>query len=479
MALTADQQATADQINDTIDRYQADLANNQAQLDDARIGLSLAQGGGNQAGIAKYTGAIASLQTQIASDQSSIAGAQAQLSSLNNGGAPAVSSADPTAPSADPTNPIPANTVNPSAQPVDDNNTGFYNNAEYDESQTNAAPQPVDANNDGFYNDAEYETDTSTQAGPTDVSDPSMYFTNPASAGTFTAADGSGTSFSSPLSSAIQQGINQAQQQQTMSSQSGQQASSTDWRVRISLAKGANYLYNDPSPGILQPLQTTSGVIFPYTPKIDTVYKANYQTYEATHSNYKGYFYQNSSVDPVTITGHFTAQNSNDANYLLAVIHFFRSVTKMFYGQDAQKGSPPPLVYLSGFGQYQFNGMPCVVTSFNYTLPDDVDYIRAGVANNLGLNATTISNVLNSVVASGAIGGYARLAAAFTTPGALPATPFGSLATPNLASGAPTMVPTKMDITVTLLPVVSRQKVSTQFSVKGYANGNLLRGGFW
>ena len=290
---------------------------------------------------------------------------------------------------------------------------------------------------------------------------------------------GLGTSFASPFTSAMQQGINQARQQETMSSQSGQQASATDWRVRISLAKGANYLYNDPTPGILQPLRSTSGVIFPYTPKIDTVYKANYQTYEPTHSNYKGYFYQNSSVDPVTIAGHFTAQNSNDANYLLAVIHFFRSVTKMFYGQDAQKGSPPPLVYLSGFGQYQFNGMPCVVTSFNYSLPDDVDYIRAGVANNLGLNATTISNVLNSAVASGAIGGYARLAAAFTTPGALPATPFGSLATPNLASGAPTMVPTKMDITVTLLPVVSRQKVSQQFSVRNYANGNLLRGGFW
>ena len=273
--------------------------------------------------------------------------------------------------------------------------------------------------------------------------------------------------------------VTQANQQQTMSSQSGFQASSTDWRVRISLAKGAGYLYNDPNPGILQPLKSTSGVIFPYTPRIETSYKAMYQQFEPTHSNYKGYFYQGSSVEPINITGHFTAQNSNDANYVLAVIHFFRSVTKMFYGQDAQRGSPPPLVYLSGFGQYQFNGHPCVVSSFTYSLPDDVDYIRAGVANNLGLNATTISNVLNSAVASGAIGGYARLAAAFTTPGALPSTPFGSLATPNLASGAPTYVPTKMDITVTLLPVVSRQSVSKQFSVKNYANGNLLRGGFW
>ena len=288
-----------------------------------------------------------------------------------------------------------------------------------------------------------------------------------------------GTSVGSPATAAIQEGVNQAQQQQTMFSQQGVQASSTDWRLRISLAKGAGYLYNDPNPGILQPLQSTNGVIFPYTPKIDLEYKANYSPYDLTHANFRGYFYQNSQVGDINITGHFTAQNSNDANYLLAVIHFFRSATKMFYGQDAQRGSPPPLVFLSGLGQYQFNNHPCLISSFSYSLPEDVDYIRAGVSNNLGLNATTISNVLNSAVASGAIGGYARLAAAFTTPGALPSTPFGSLATPNLASGAPTYVPTKMDITVKLLPVNTRQQVSQQFSVKSFANGNLLRGGFW
>ena len=320
------------------------------------------------------------------------------------------------------------------------------------DSEINASPAPVDPNNDGFYNDAEYE-------GPQ---------VNP-----------DGTSAGSPIASAIQEGVNQAQQQQTMSTQQGVQASSTDWRLRISLAKGAGYLYNDPNPGILQPLQSTNGVIFPYTPKIDLEYKANYSPYDLTHANFRGYFYQNSQVGDINITGHFTAQNSNDANYLLAVIHFFRSATKMFYGQDAQRGSPPPLVFLSGLGQYQFNNHPCLISSFSYSLPEDVDYIRAGVSNNLGLNDTTISNVLNSAVASGAIGGYARLAAAFTTPGALPSTPFGSLATPNLASGAPTYVPTKMDITVKLLPVNTRQQVSQQFSVKSFANGNLLRGGFW
>ena len=287
------------------------------------------------------------------------------------------------------------------------------------------------------------------------------------------------TSAGSPATAELKGQTDNAIKQPGIAEQTGQQASNTDWRLRISLAKGAGYLYNDPTPGILQPLKVTNGVIFPYTPKIDMGYKANYSPYDLTHSNYRGYFYQNSNINDINITGHFTAQNTAQANYLLAVIHFFRSVTKMFYGQDAQRGSPPPLVFLSGLGQYQFNNHPCVVTEFTYNLPDDVDYIRASVVNNVGLNAATVSNVLNSGVAGGQITGYARLAAAFTTPGALPAVPFGSPNTPNNASGAPTYVPTKMDINIRLLPVQSRQQVSKQFSLKGFANGNLLRGGFW
>lgn len=310
----------------------------------------------------------------------------------------------------------------------------------------------VDPNNTGYY-------DAAAAAGATPIS--SLF-------------DGG-----SPLAGDIAGQTFNAQQQQQVSTQSGQVASSTDWRLRLSLAPKADYLYNANPPGILQPLKTTNGVIFPYTPKIEMNYKANYQATDITHSNYKSYFYQNSAVDAINITGHFTAQNTQQANYLLAVIHFFRTVTKMFYGNDQQRGSPPPLLFLSGLGQYQFNKQACVLTNFNYSLPDDVDYIRGGVVNNLGLNTQTIANVLNSAVASGAIGGAARLLAAFTTPGALPNTPFGSLATPSLAPGVPTYVPTKMDINIQLLPVMSRQKVSQQFSVKSFATGDLLRGGFW
>ena len=275
--------------------------------------------------------------------------------------------------------------------------------------------------------------------------------------------------------------VKEAQRQQTIIDQQREQ-NRTDWRLRLSLADKSDYLYNAAEPGILSWLKPTDGVIFPYTPQISTSYKANYSNYDLTHSNYRGYYYQNSYTDALTINATFTAQNTFEANYLLAVIHFFRSVTKMFYGQSQHVGSPPPICYLNGLGEYQFNKHPVLVSQFNYTLPADVDYIRAGSSNNLQLNQGSLrakTNTANPQLAS-----VQRLASSVsslygtlfpTPPGAKPTVPAPS--SPN--TNNPTYVPTKMDIVVTLMPVQSRTQVSQQFSLENFANGNLLRGGFW
>jgi hypothetical protein len=274
--------------------------------------------------------------------------------------------------------------------------------------------------------------------------------------------------------SRVEVGAGLATEQQNNSDMAAQFPINTDWRVMLRLAPGATYLYKAADPGLLAPLAVTNGVVFPYTPAISTAYKANYSSYDLTHSNYRGYFYQNSYTDAVTLTATFTAQSTSDAAYVLAVIHFFRSVTKMFYGQDAQRGSPPPLVFLSGLGDYQFNNHPCLVSNFNYSLPADVDYISSGSPNNLGLNLQPLQNLysttLNAVTPT-----VQRLANSFLPPGAQNALPAPLQSLLN----TPTYVPTKMDMVLTLFPVQSRSKVSKQFSLKGFANGNLLKGGFW
>lgn len=291
--------------------------------------------------------------------------------------------------------------------------------------------------------------------------------------------------------------VAQASQAQALLSQARQQAEVSeirkangkavgdgDWRVRLRLAPYATYLYKNPEgAGIMEPLRNTDGVVFPYTPRIDMSYVADYNPTDLVHSNYRGYFYKGSRVGEVTITADFTAQDSAEADYLLATIHFFRSCTKMFYGQDDDRGAPPPLVFLTGLGEFQFNEHPCVISQFNYNLPNDVDYIRSRGRQSTSAGVTQGGNGLlwrrqqtggptNSYSLSNI---WSRLTGANLPKGAINYPP----APPNLGLNSPTYVPTKMQAILTLLPMPTRSQVTQQFSLDRYANGNLLKGGFW
>jgi hypothetical protein len=269
-------------------------------------------------------------------------------------------------------------------------------------------------------------------------------------------------------------------------------ATGQDWRVKLTLPPLANYLYNAVPAGILQPLKDSRGLIFPYTPTISMQHAANYESYELVHSNYKGYFYKGSAVQNIMINAVFTAQDTNEANYMLAALHFLRSATKMFYGLDSQRGMPPPVLMLSGFGEYQFKNHPCVVTMMNVNLPNDVDYIAAGVPDstnpNTGFTTGLAARTGHRSWSSAITAGIGRMMGAGVPPGAENNNKTtqqqvnnntGDMSGLTQTYDEKTYVPTKLDINFTMLPIQTRKQVSTQFSLKKYASGDLLKGGFW
>lgn len=238
-----------------------------------------------------------------------------------------------------------------------------------------------------------------------------------------------------------------------------------DWRVRLSLAPDSKYFYNASNPGIMAPLIETNGVIFPYTPSINVSYTANYDPVTIAHSNYKIYQYSGSAVEQVTITCDFTCQDTFEANYLLAVIHFFRSMTKMFYGQDTlpKNGTPPPLCYMFGMGGYQFAAHPLAISGFSYNLPADVDYIKTTSVSAAGTpNPSTGTKDVTATRLSGTNVGKGGTAAApvFQNP----------------SQEEVSWVPTKIQLSITCLPIVTRNSISNKFSLENYATGNLLVG---
>lgn len=218
----------------------------------------------------------------------------------------------------------------------------------------------------------------------------------------------------------------------------------TDRRVRISLGPRAEILYQASDPGsVLSPLKATNGIIFPYTPKIDTVFQTQYQDLDIVHTNYSYYAYQKSAVSSITINADFTAQTPTEARYVMAVIHFFRSASKMFMGADtALAGNPPPILFLNGYGDYYFPNVSCLLTQFGHSMPDDVDYISAPSSDS---SATDLGDSFNTFSSSGSI---------FST-----------------------RVPTISSVQLVLQPVYSRKKVG-EFSLEKFARGEYLKEGY-
>jgi hypothetical protein len=140
------------------------------------------------------------------------------------------------------------------------------------------------------------------------------------------------------------------------------------------------------------------------------------------------------------------------------------------------------LVYLSGFGQYQYENHPCVVSKFDYTLPADVDYIRAVGFNNYGINLDNRRNQVSGPGLGGILGNFIKqkLGNNGLSPGGVSRVPAPSQVNQNVNNTVnSTYVPTKMEIAVTLHPIQTRNQVSKQFSLQSFANGDLIKGGFW
>ncbi len=150
-------------------------------------------------------------------------------------------------------------------------------------------------------------------------------------------------------------------------------SSEYDWRVKLSVP---NTMSGSP---LLAPLAETNGLVFPYTPQILMQHDAAYQQVTPVHSNYPYFAYQNSDPKAMVISGHFLIENSLEGLYWIAAVQYLRSVTKMAYGNTSNQGSPPPVVKLTGYGDYVLPNVPVVITNFTVNLEPDVDYMKVDV----------------------------------------------------------------------------------------------------
>lgn len=154
---------------------------------------------------------------------------------------------------------------------------------------------------------------------------------------------------------------------------------SSDLRVRLEVPNEyLTGLGGGPNAGSSRPLQRTKGIVFPYTPSVSFNNQAVYQSQTPTHSVFAQYFYKNSVVGPISISGKFTAQNEYEASLILGVQHLLRALVKMRWGADTNAGAPPPVCRLHAFGNAMLQNVPVVVQSWKLEYPEGVDYIEVG-----------------------------------------------------------------------------------------------------
>tara|TARA_B100001287_G_C22639876_1_gene509529 strand:- start:1018 stop:1434 length:417 start_codon:yes stop_codon:yes gene_type:complete len=136
----------------------------------------------------------------------------------------------------------------------------------------------------------------------------------------------------------------------------------------------------------------------------------------------------NSRPPTLPLQGQWTANTLEEAQYLLAVFHFLRTVTKAFYGDASVKagtyGTPPPVLLFEYLGDYGFNKVPVVIRSYNFQLPDGVDYV------------------------------------------------------PVKYDGKTTYMPTETDIMIEMAPQYTYKKLRKRFDLQGFTSGKAYKDGF-
>jgi hypothetical protein len=264
-----------------------------------------------------------------------------------------------------------------------------------------------------------------------------------------------------------------------LSSFGGSSEAATEWRVRLSLANWVSFK----SSAALKPLKDAGALIFPYTPQVSMSSTASYTSPSTVHTNYNFYAYQKSQTEAITITAPFFVEDSEQALYWIASLHYLRSLTKMFSGNDMKAGNPPPIVKLNGYGAYVMKNIPCVVTGVKVDLMNDCDYISTevrgsamgeiqGVIDSIAGLADTLSEALPSMSGGAGASGLSSLAGGLgQVTGVL-----GSFGVGGSTSGGIARVPTKSTMTVSLQPIYSRA-AARNFSLDRFVGGGYMNGG--
>lgn len=116
-------------------------------------------------------------------------------------------------------------------------------------------------------------------------------------------------------------------------------------------------------------------VIFQASSPLSESRSASYDPYGIVHLPTSMWAYRNTSGRKYQIQGKIVSRNANEAGANAGYLNLIRKWVLPEFGGS---GATPPIVYLSAYDNDNIDALQCVITSYSWSFPEDVDYIYAG-----------------------------------------------------------------------------------------------------
>ena len=128
-----------------------------------------------------------------------------------------------------------------------------------------------------------------------------------------------------------------------------------------------------PQPSMKVMIRGNGAIVrFEATAPISESRVANYEGFNIVHLPTSLWAYRNTNGRHFSVSGKLVSRTPNEATANAGYLTTVRSWLLPDFGNS---GAPPPLVFLSGYSNNQITEVPCIVLSYNWNFPEDVDYI--------------------------------------------------------------------------------------------------------
>jgi len=108
---------------------------------------------------------------------------------------------------------------------------------------------------------------------------------------------------------------------------------------------------------------------------------ANYTGHDIIHLPTDIWAYKNTTARSFQITAKIVSRNADEAKANSRYLDLIRSWVLPDFGNS---GATPPIVKLSAFYNTNIDKVPCIIKSYSFGYPEDVDWIYAGAELNAG-----------------------------------------------------------------------------------------------